>query len=106
MEKHVEVLSLKSSLRTCENYFTREACGSNSILLQHALHHGSVRVRLLRAHIIACFSDSPESYILFSRRHICEVNLHFGFTLSRQEKHLSLQPDSVGKRNLSVVQHM
>jgi len=45
--KHVEVLSLKSTLRTCENYFTCEACGANSVLLQHALHHGNVRFPLL-----------------------------------------------------------
>jgi len=76
--KHVEVLSHKSTLQTCENYFMCEACGANSVLLQHALHHGNVRFPLLHTHINAWFSDCPESYIIFSRQCICEVNLHFG----------------------------
>jgi len=76
--KHVAVLSHKGSLRTCENYFTCEARGANSVLLQHAHHHRNGRVPLLHSHIDARFSDSPESYIIFSRQCICEVNLHFG----------------------------
>jgi hypothetical protein len=48
------------------------------ILLLDALHHGSVKVPLIPTHINAWLSESPKSYIRFSRQCIYEVTLLCG----------------------------